>query len=81
VKPDTQTRWHVGYWIVALLALLALQNLWRAERAVETVSYSEFEKALEDGRLSEVVVGDTTVTGTLKAPGPDGPAAIVATRV
>ena len=81
MKPDQKTQWHVGYWILALLAILAIQDLWRAERTIEPVSYSEFEQALADGRLTEVVVGDTTVTGTLKSPRPDGRTVIVANRV
>ena len=81
MKPDQKTQWHVGYWILALLAILTIQDLWRAERTIEPVSYSEFEQALADGRLTEVVVGDTTVTGTLKSPRPDGRTVIVANRV
>ena len=81
MNPDTRTQWHVGYWILALIALLAVQNLWRAERTVEAVSYSEFEQALADGRVSEVVVGDTAVKGKLKSQGPGGEAWIVANRV
>ena len=81
MKPDQKTQWHVGYWILALLAILTIQDLWRAERTIEPVSYSEFEQALADGRLTEVVVGDTTVTGTLRSPRPDGRTVIVANRV
>ena len=81
MKPDQKAQWHVGYWILALLAILTIQNLWRAERTVEAVSYSEFEHALADGQLAEVVVGDTTVTGKLKSPRAGGKTVIVANRV
>ncbi len=75
-----QTRWNVVYWILAAMAFLALQNVWQAQRTVEPVPYSEFEKALAEGRVAEVVVGETTITGKLKSP--DGTkTTIVATRV
>jgi cell division protease FtsH len=79
IRPDPKTQWNVGYWLLALLALLTLQNLWQA-RTVEPVPYSEFEKALAEGRVAEVVVGESTVTGRLKSP--DGSkTVIVANRV
>jgi cell division protease FtsH len=75
-----QTRWNIVYWILAAMAFLALQNAWQAQRTVEPVPYSEFEKALAEGRVAEVVVGETTITGKLKSP--DGTkTTIVATRV
>jgi cell division protease FtsH len=65
---NPQTRWNLVYWILAVMALLTLQNIWQASRTVEAVPYSEFEKALAEGRVSEVVIGDTTITGKLKSP-------------
>ncbi|HMO47451.1 MAG TPA: ATP-dependent zinc metalloprotease FtsH [Rubrivivax sp.] len=79
LQPDPKTQWNVGYWMLALLALLALQSLWQA-RTIEPVPYSEFEKELAAGRISEVVIGDTTITGKLKTPD-RGKTVIVATRV
>jgi len=81
MKPDPKTQWNVGYWLLALLALLSLQSLWQAQSQVEAVPYSAFEKALAEGRVSEVVVRDSTVTGKLKDPDPGGKTVIVATRV
>ena len=76
-----KTSWNVGYWVFAFLLLLWLQSAWQATNTVEAVPYSEFEKALADGRIEEVTVGDTTLTGRLKSPGPDGKTALVANRV
>jgi len=77
---EPKLRWNVGYWLIALLAMMALQSLWQA-RQVEPVPYSEFEKALADGRVAEVVVGERTLTGRLKQPEANGKTVIVATRV
>ncbi len=76
-----KNQWNTGYWIVALLLLLSLQSYWQTAKTVEPVPYSEFEKALAEGRVAEVVVSDRTVTGRLKSPDSRGKTTIVATRV
>ena len=81
MKSDPKTQWHVGYWLLALMALVWLQGLWQTQRQVEPVPYSVFEQALADGRVSEVVVGETTITGKLKNADPGGKTVIVANRV
>jgi cell division protease FtsH len=78
MKP--QARWNLVYWVLAAMAFMTLQSLWQAQRTVEPVAYSEFEKALAEGRVSEIVVGETTITGTLKNP-EGGKTTIVANRV
>ncbi|TSE25936.1 ATP-dependent zinc metalloprotease FtsH 4 [Tepidimonas sediminis] len=81
MKPDARTSWNVGYWMLALLLLLWMQNLWQTARTVEPVPYSAFEQALADGKVAEVIVGETTLTGRLKNPEPGGKTVIVANRV
>ena len=78
---EKKNQWNTGYWIVALLMLLSLQSYWQTAKTVEPVPYSEFEKALAEGRVAEVLVSDRTVTGRLKSPDSRGKTTIVATRV
>ena len=78
---EPPTRWSVGYWVAAMLMLLLAQAWWQARSTVETVPYSEFERALQDGRVADVVVGETQLTGRLKVPDAQGKSVIVATRV
>ncbi|MBS8793241.1 ATP-dependent metallopeptidase FtsH/Yme1/Tma family protein, partial [Escherichia coli] len=78
---EKKNQWNTGYWIVALLLLLSLQSYWQTAKTVEPVPYSEFEKALAEGRVAEVLVSDRTVTGRLKSPDSRGKTTIVATRV
>ncbi len=78
---DPKTRWNIGYWILAMFVVLMLQSWWQTTRTVEPVPYSEFQKALADGRVAEVVVSDRTITGTLKSPDAKGKTIIIATRV
>ncbi len=59
---------NVVYWLVAITMLLLFQSQWQAATSVEPVPYSEFERALADGRVAEVVIGERTVTGVLKQP-------------
>lgn len=76
---EKPTQWNLSYWILALLLFLLLQTWWQT-RSVESVPYSEFEQALREGRIAEVVIGDKTITGRLKQP--DGvKRSLVATRV
>src|SRR5690606_10187944 len=81
IAMEKKDQWNIGYWIVAGLLLLTLQNYWQAAKTVEPVPYSEFEKALAEGRVAEVLVSDRTVTGRLKSPDSQGKTTIVATRV
>ena len=81
MKPDPKTQWNVGYWLLAMLALLWIQSTWQTARTVEPVPYSQFEQALAEGRVAEVTVGETTITGRLKSPDAAGKTMIVANRV
>lgn len=78
---EKKNQWNTGYWIVAFLLLLSLQSYWQTAKTVEPVPYSEFEKALAEVRVAEVLVPDRTVTGRLKSPDSRGKTTIVATRV
>ncbi len=81
MQANPKTQWNVGYWLLALLALLWIQSTWQAARTIEPVPYSAFEKALAEGRVVEVVIGENTITGKLKSPEPGGKTVIVANRV
>jgi len=78
---EQKTQWNLAYWLIALLLLLTLQDWWQTARTVEPVPYSAFEAALKEGRVAEVLVSDTTLTGKLKTPDAQGKTVIVATRV
>jgi len=72
--------WNVGYWLLAVLVVLWAQEMWQAATHAETVPYSEFEKALADGRIDDIRISDRTIVGHLKVP--DGrKTTLVATRV
>ena len=66
---ERSTRFNIGYLVFALLAMLVLQQWWQAAQTVEVVPYSEFEKLLAEGKVDEVVVSDSRITGKLKGNG------------
>jgi len=65
---DKKHTWNLGYWAIAVMLLLLLQDIWQSATQVQTVSYNEFEKALCEGRVADITVSDRTVIGRLKTP-------------
>ncbi len=76
----TQTPLIPMFWLVVALLFMAW-NGWTSSQQVELVPYSAFEQRLRDGQIAEVVVGDATITGRLKAPDADGRKTVVSTMV
>ncbi|HEU5178750.1 MAG TPA: ATP-dependent metallopeptidase FtsH/Yme1/Tma family protein, partial [Burkholderiales bacterium] len=66
---ERRTQFNVIYVTFALLAILVLQQWWQQVQTVEVVPYSEFEQLLKEGKIDEVVVSDTRITGKLKGNG------------
>ena len=64
------TMWYV----MGLLLLLALaQAFFYSVQSGENLSYSEFRKAVRDGQVTELTLGDDRIRGSLK-PANDGKA-------
>ena len=78
---DPKAQVHLGYWLIAIALVFLLQSLWSSHSNVQTVPYSQFETYLKDGRFTDVVVGDQTITGNLKVADKNGKKIVVAVRV
>jgi len=76
-----ETKVHILYVILAVVALLVFQNFWGEAQHIKTIPYSEFEKYLKDGQISEVVVSQRHVRGTLRSSPPDKPQHVVSSRL
>jgi cell division protease FtsH len=76
-----QTWFTVGYWILALFAVVALQLYVAARQNVETIPYSQFRQLLSDHKVSQVAVSDRYIQGKLKSPLPDGKSNFKTTRI
>ena len=61
---------HVNFWyiIVAFIAILFIQDYLVQRSSVKTIPYSEFQSLLEQQKLTDLVVGPTTITGKYKTP-------------
>ena len=77
---DKKQTLNIVYWAIALMLVFILQGIWQSANLVEPVPYSEFEKALAEGRIVDMTISDRTITGRLKAA--DGrKTTLLATRV
>ncbi len=63
-----QTQISVWYFLVALLAVLWLRELWVESQQIEPLPYSEFQRLLKEGQIKEIKISDRMIQGTLNAP-------------
>src|SRR5687768_14405534 len=68
------------WYVLGFLMLMALANVWYLQPAGRTVSYSDFKQAVRSGQVAEVIVGEQSIHGTLKAER-DGTNKFNATRI
>jgi len=63
-----QIRTYIGYIAAALIALWFFQQFYLAPRAQQTseITYSTFKQNLAAGQIITVVIGDSSLTGTMK---------------
>jgi cell division protease FtsH len=78
---EKRTGFNLGYLIFALLAVMLLRDWWTQLQTVEALPYSRFEQYLAEGKVDTVEVGDSLITGRLKAPDPGGKTVVVSALV
>ncbi|MFO0762145.1 MAG: ATP-dependent zinc metalloprotease FtsH [Byssovorax sp.] len=61
-------RFHLIYVVLALLAIAVVRDVWVGQRQIAELPYSEFRALLQDGKVSEVEVGERELVGVLKEP-------------
>jgi hypothetical protein len=64
---DSPTQLNIGYFLVALMAILVFQAWW-AYRETEQIPYSQFQQLLDEGRIAEVEVSDNRIRGRYVEP-------------
>lgn len=75
-----QTRFNIWYRLAALAGMLLLQYVLFTVREVAPISYSDFERYLDEGRIAEIAVSDNFVQGRFKEPLPGGRSQFVTTQ-
>ncbi|HEU5016730.1 MAG TPA: ATP-dependent zinc metalloprotease FtsH [Pseudolabrys sp.] len=78
---NKQTGFHIGYWVLALIAFLIAQYLFTTNQRVATIPYSQFQQLLHERNIAQVSVSDHYIQGSLKKALPDGKKQFVTTRV
>src|SRR5918992_2339737 len=76
-----RTHFNTGYAIAALFGLLLFQYVFSVVTQVATISYSEFQQLLRDGKIVSVGVSENFIQGSLKEPLASGKTQFVTTRV
>jgi cell division protease FtsH len=59
---------QINFWyiVLAFLGVLLIQSLLIEPTHIKTIPYSEFEQLVDQGKVTDIVVGATTITGTYK---------------
>ena len=65
---NKQVRFHIAYWIAAMLGILALQYFYATANPVAHIPYSQFQQLLQDRKVAEIGVSDRYIEGKLKEP-------------
>ena len=78
---EKKTQINTWYLVLAVLAVLMLQDVWVQWREVEVIPYSDFQRLLADGKVERIVVTESRIRGTLEQPLPDGRTRFATTRV
>jgi cell division protease FtsH len=78
---DKKAKFNLWYVVLAMLAVMLMQTLWAQYQHVEPISYSQFQEYLRGGEIKDVVITETYIRGSLKAPAPSGVQHFVANRV
>jgi cell division protease FtsH len=74
-------QFHIGYWLVAILAIMLWQYFYAMNQRIEAIPYSQFQQLVHDGKVEKVAVSDRFIQGTLKEPLANGKKQFVTTRV
>jgi cell division protease FtsH len=80
---DLKREHHVNfwYWVVALLGVMLIQDYLSGQVMTKTIPYSEFSQLAAQGKVSDLVIGDTQITGKLLDAGPKDPQFFLTNRV
>src|SRR6185437_4093469 len=72
---------NIFYIVAALLAVMAIQTWLYQPTHVKEIPYSEFQRLADQGKVTDLVISQTTITGTLKDASEKEPQHFVTNRV
>jgi cell division protease FtsH len=61
---------HINFWyiIATILAVIWIQSLLYQPSHIKTIPYSEFQRLVDQKKVTDIVVGPDQITGTFKTP-------------
>ena len=80
---DIKREHHINFWYVigAFVAIVFLQDMFIRSVAVKDIPYSEFQSLLRQQKLTDIVVGPSSIAGKFKDPGEGGQTRFSTVRV
>jgi cell division protease FtsH len=78
---DKKSNFNAWYVLIAVLAILIVQAVIQQARETEPLPYSRFLDYLEQGRVDDLLITETRITGNIKEPAEGEPGSFVTTRV
>lgn len=75
-----RNRFNLGFALIGMLALFAIQYVYVESQRVAEITYSQFETYLENGRIDRIQVSNQRIKGTFSEP-VDGKGLFLAQRV
>ncbi|HLT00829.1 MAG TPA: ATP-dependent zinc metalloprotease FtsH, partial [Geminicoccaceae bacterium] len=78
---DKKTNFNAWYIFFAILGVLILQAIFQQAQQTEYLPYSQFRTYLEQGRIDQLLITETRISGQIKDPKAGEPSQFVTTRV
>src|SRR5512141_1279725 len=78
---EPHVRLNLWYFVLALVGVMYLHELWVTVQQVEPMPYSQFLAELQHGNVAEVAIGPRQLSGKLTHPLSNGRVQFVTTRV
>jgi cell division protease FtsH len=78
---DKKTNFNAWYIMFAVLGMLLLQGIFQQARQTEYLPYSQFRQHLEQGKITDLLITESRISGNIKDPAAGEPSQFVTTRV
>jgi cell division protease FtsH len=78
---DKKTNFNIWYIMFAVLGMLLLQGIFQQARQTEYLPYSQFRQYLEQGKITDLLITESRISGNIKDPAAGEPSQFVTTRV
>jgi cell division protease FtsH len=78
---DKKAHFNAWYIVVAVLGMLVLQAILQQAQQTEPLPYSQFWQYLQQGKIDDLLITETRITGKIKNPAEGEPSGFVTTRV